>query len=266
MISVSIVTYHTATDELEKCLACLDTPLVDRITIVDNGSEERLRQFCLGRPKVEYLALPNPGFGAAHNRALLTSTSPYHLVLNSDVVFSPSVLATLVECLERNPQVAQIQPKIMKPDGSMQHGSRRVPGPLILIGRRFLPDCFTARANRRYLLMDEDDGHTPLCVPYQVGCFMLLRTSAARAIGGFDERFFMYPEDIDLSRRMRRHHVVLYYPQVTVVHAHAAASYSSGRMLRIHVFNMLKYFRKWGFVFDSERRALNRSITPVDLN
>ena len=76
----------------------------------------------------------------------------------------------------------------------------------------------------------------------------------------FDERFFMYPEDIDITRRMHSKYRTMYWPNVSVVHAHRAASYKSTRMLKIHIVNMVKYFNKWGWFFDSERRKVNREI------
>jgi hypothetical protein len=58
---------------------------------------------------------------------------------------------------------------------------------------------------------------------------------------------------------------VIYYPAVSITHAHGKASYTDTRMLRIHAQNMLRYFRKWGFVCDGERRRLNREIKPYQL-
>lgn len=257
MISVSICTYHTDTDELDRCLQSLSSPAVSRITLIDNGQEERLRRYAAERG-LGYKALPNPGFGAAHNADMLHTDQPYHLVLNADVFFSPEVIDTLLGVMERNPEVVQLQPKVLLSDGTPQYSSRLLPSPYILIGRRFLPSLIK-RANRRYLLMDRDLD-SPMAVPYQTGCFMLLRTVAVKAIGGFDERFFMYPEDIDLSRRMHSQGVVLYYPDAVITHAHAAASYSSGRMLRIHMSNMLRYFAKWAF--HTGRRTINKTLRP----
>lgn len=265
MISVSICTYHTSTDELDRCLASLTAPEVSRIVIADNGSEERLRRYALDRG-VEYIALRNRGFGAANNAVLLTTEEPFHLVLNADVRFNPAVLTELVGVFQRNPDVVQIQPRVILADGTPQFASRRLPSPLILFGRRFLPKEMFQKANDRYLLSD-CDLNVPLRVPYQTGCFMLLRTSVAKRIGGFDERFFLYPEDIDLSRRMWREGTVLYYPYAEITHAHAAASYSSGRMMRIHIYNMMRYFAKWAREGRwRERTSINRQISPVKLS
>ena len=81
-------------------------------------------------------------------------------------------------------------------------------------------------------------------VPYLSGCFMFFRISALQDIGLFDERFFMYPEDIDITRRMHEKYMTIFFPEVSIVHAHAAASKTNKRMLKIHILNMIKYFNK----------------------
>jgi GT2 family glycosyltransferase len=70
----------------------------------------------------------------------------------------------------------------------------------------------------------------------------------------------MYPEDIDLTRRIHRHFRTVFYPDVAIVHFHTQSSYVNARMLFIHIVNMIKYFNKWGWIFDHERRKVNRDI------
>ena len=260
MISVSICTYHTDTAELDRCLESLTSTVVDSITIVDNGSEDRLAEYAATKG-IRYVALDNPGYGAAHNKVLLTTSSPYHLVLNSDVFFDPGILGRLAAVMDANPEVSQLQPRVLLADGSDQYASRRLPSPWILLGRRFFPKLI-GRANDRYLLKDMDLTR-PLRVPYQTGCFMLIRSEKAREVGGFDERFFMYPEDIDLTRRLNERWPVVYYPYESITHAHAADSYKNGRMFRIHVENMVRYFWKWAFT--NSRRRSNSLIGPYKL-
>jgi GT2 family glycosyltransferase len=89
---------------------------------------------------------------------------------------------------------------------------------------------------------------------------MLLRTEALKDVGLFDERFFMYPEDIDLTRRMHRKYRTVFYPEVSIVHHHAQSSYVNYRMLLIHIWNLIKYFIKWGWFLDKERREVNKKI------
>ena len=90
--------------------------------------------------------------------------------------------------------------------------------------------------------------------------FVNFRTSCFKKVGLFDERFFMYPEDIDITRRMHKYYRTMFWPDVTVVHAHRAASYKSKKMLKIHMWNMIKYFTKWGWIFDKERRDWNKQL------
>lgn len=262
MVTVSIVTYHTSTDELDHCMASLSSPVVDHVYIIDNGEEHRIAEWASKYNNTIYLSAPNPGYGAAHNIALrqaLKDGARYHLVLNSDVRFDPSVLDALVTYMEAHSNVGQIQPKVIYPDGTLQHTCRMLPTPLDVFGRRFLPQCMMRKRNSRYTLchLDSEKTHN---IPYHQGSFMFLRMKAIEQEGMFDERFFMYPEDIDLTRRIHRNWQTLYYPAVSIIHDHRAASYHSLRMTWIHANNMVKYFNKWGWWFDSERRRFN---TPL---
>jgi len=261
-VNISIVTYHTDTDELAKCLTSLDTDVVNKIFVIDNGSESRIEQFCRRYPDVEYIPNENTGYGSAHNIALrrsIESKTDYHLVLNSDVYFEPGLLESAVKYLDNHPDTGQLHPTLIYPDGRPQYTVRRLPTPFDVFIRRFVPDSWFKKSRDRYLLKDLDLGRI-INAPYHQGSFMLLRVSALSEVGLFDERFFMYPEDIDLTRRMHMRYRTVYYPFLTAVHAHRAASYSSGRMLRVHIVNMIRYFNKWGWFFDSERRKVNRSL------
>lgn len=261
-ITVSIVTYKTDVDELSKCFRSLMTPSVERIYVVDNSNERYLSDFCAEYEKVEYIGSANVGYGAGHNQALrraLAMGAKYHLVLNSDVYFEPSVLDQLVAYMEANPDVAQVQPNIVYPSGEQQYTCRLLPTPIDLIFRRFLPKKLGEQMDQRYTLGFWDHRHEAN-IAYHQGSFLFFRTECFNTVGLFDERFFMYPEDIDITRRMHRHFRTMFYPEVTIVHAHRAASYKSTKMLRIHIVNMVKYFNKWGWFFDRERREWNRQL------
>lgn len=264
MITVSIVTYKTDTEELRKCLDSLTSDKVSRIYIVDNSRMEYLKEFCKEYPNVLYIPSNNVGYGAAHNIAIrkaLEKGSRFHLVLNSDVYFDPNVLDELVGYMEKieNQDIAQVQPNIVFPDGSMQYTCRLLPTPANLIFRRFLPKRMVNKMNYRYMLKFNDHKQE-MNVPYHQGSFMFFRTSCFEEVGLFDERFFMYPEDIDITRRMHKHYRTMFWPGVTVVHAHRAASYKSKKMLKIHMVNMIKYFNKWGWLFDKERSQWNKQL------
>ena len=262
MITVSIVTYKTETEELQKCLDSLQSELVSKIYVVDNSQQKYLEDFCKGKDKVEYIPDRNVGYGAAHNIAIrkaIADGSQYHLVLNSDVYFEPSSLQKLVEYMDANEDEAMVQPNVVYPNGEMQYTCRLLPTPANLIFRRFLPKKMVEGMNYRYMLKMFDHKRE-LNVPYHQGSFMFFRVKCFEKVGLFDERYFMYPEDIDITRRMHRHFRTMFWPGVTVVHAHRAASYKSKKMLKIHMWNMCKYFTKWGWIFDKERSKWNKDL------
>ena len=263
-IDASIVTYHTADDELRTCLdALLASPCIRIVHIIDNSSDSATSRLAAQyAPRVTYTPHPNTGYGDAHNVALrctIDSGTPYHLVINSDVYFTAGTLERCLAYMEAHHEAGQLIPHTIFPDGREQHVCHPLPTPLDMLMRGFLPQRWLASRRRRYDLIDRDPAQV-INPPYHHGCFMLLRTEALRTAGLFDPRYFMYPEDIDLTRRIHRRFLTVYYPGATIVHAHRAESKTSWRMRKIHIINMLKYFRKWGFLFDAERRKFNLQL------
>lgn len=261
----SIVLYKSGSEVRQAITSFLNTALPIKLFLVDNSPTNELQQTLsnfIADPRVEYIFNnANIGFGAAHNIALRKAIdiSPYHLVLNPDVTFNSGVLEQLYEYAERNKDVGQIAPRILYPDGSLQYACKLLPTPVDMIFRRFMPAGAIAKRMEEFE-MKHSGYDKEMQVPYMSGCFMFLRTEALKKIGLFDERFFMYPEDIDLTRRMHRHYRTMFYPAVHIIHAHARESYKSLRLFWIHITNMVKYFNKWGWVFDSERRRVNKRI------
>ncbi len=262
-INASIVTYHTEESELSHCLDLLSSSSsVDRIFIIDNASEESIRQIALRYPKVTYTAERNVGYGRAHNLAMrqtLASDTPLHLVLNTDIDFSPADLDKMANIMLENKDIGALQPEITNTDGTSQYTVRLLPTPLDLFLRRFMPKWFMHRRRERYELRHADRSR-PFNVAYHQGSFMLLRADTLRHTGLFDERFFMYPEDIDLTRRIHSISRTFYYPAISVVHNHRRDSYKSWRMTWLHILNMIKYFNKWGWFHDPERRRINHRV------
>lgn len=261
LLSVSIVTYHTPLDELQCCLQSLQSSVVDTVYIVDNSKQSYIARFC-AENGIEYIPSENVGYGAAHNKAMRLSIErgvKYHLVINSDIYFEPSILQSLIDYMDANTDVAQVHPKVTYSDGSLQYTVRLLPTPIDLMVRRFLPESVSRIINKKYLLQFANHDKE-MNVPYHQGSFMFFRTDCLREVGLFDERFFMYPEDIDITRRMHAGYRTMYYPAVSIVHNHRAESYKNGRMLRIHIINMIRYFNKWGWLFDKERSHFNKRL------
>lgn len=268
IVTASIVVHASPLEQLRKALGCLLRSGISRIYVIDNSPSDALSCVAELDPRISYRHVPNRGFGAGHNLAIreVMPHDGFHLVMNADVCWQGDVIAPLVAYLNANPDVGMVMPKVFYPDGALQYACRMLPTPLDLFAKRFLPAAFVARRMDRYLLAAHDHNHEFNC-PYLLGSFLLFRNEALRECGGFDERFFMYPEDIDITRRIHRRWRTMFWPGVSIVHEHAAASRRSSRMLRIHIRNMIKYFNKWGWFFDPERRKFNhrllRALTPL---
>jgi GT2 family glycosyltransferase len=260
-LSVSIVLYQTPIEQLKNCLSSLQhIAPAPALFLIDNSPNDCLRSASELHPGSTYIHLPNnPGYGAGHNAAIKQAQLAdfdYHLVINADVSFENDVICPMIKYMDENQHVAHMMPKVLNLDGSVQRLCKLLPRPSDLFIRRFLPQSIKTKNNAVFEL--HGSGYDRIMfVPYLSGCFMLLRHSALRHVGLFDERFFMYPEDIDLTRRLAVHYDTLFYPHASVYHEHGAASYKSGRMMWIHIINLVRYFNKWGWMKDSVRDDLN---------
>jgi hypothetical protein len=184
----------------------------------------------------------------------------YHLVLNPDVSFGKGTIEKLYDFMENNPDIGLAMPKILYPDGSIQYLCKLIPTPMDLIRRRFLP-ASKYLDKRNFLYELRFTGYDKIMdVPYLSGCFMFVRTEALSRAGLFDERFFLYLEDVDLSRRMHKHYRTVYYPEISVFHQYEKGSYKNSKLLKYHLQSAIKYFNKWGYFFDKDRQEINKKI------
>lgn len=262
MITASILIYDSPRDEIVSAINCLLRNVIDKLWLLYNGPDHDFTP-PVDDSRIIFRRIPNRGYGAGHNHAIreaLEDGAEYHLVMNADVRWEGDVITPLVEAMKKDRQIGLISPQILNPDCSLQYSIRKLPTPLDVFGRRFLPRRLNGKRDDRYLLKDLDHSKA-INVPYILGSFMLFRCEALLDAGLFDERFFMYPEDIDITRRLHSRWKTLYYPVVSIVHAHRQASRHSRRMLRIHIRNMIRYFNKWGWFFDSQRRRFNKRIS-----
>lgn len=270
MLNISIVLYHPRWEEelIPLLNELLRVKRLRKIYLVDN-SEEKCLKVPVSSRKIRYIFMAkNVGYGTAHNVALRESAwaqTELHLAMNSDIQVKAEDIDAMHDWMLAHSEVGLLMPRVVNPNGSQQYLAKRLPTPLDVFGRRFLPSWLMARRNKRYELRDLDLSR-PINAPYLSGCFMLLRTTAAVEAGLFDERYFMYPEDMDLTRTLHRNYLTLYYPQWTIVHAHRRESYKNSQMLWIHIRNLCRYFNKWGWIFDSERRFFNKNLAHMQKN
>lgn len=255
-IIASIVIYKHAYRDLKPTLDSLfAVPSITKVILVDNDQSDWAKDF--QHEKVEYLKTEgNYGFGYGHNFAIqrYAERSDYFLICNPDISFDTNEFEKLINFANTRSE-GLFLPKIIYEDGENQYGARLLPTPFNLFARRFSPK-YAEKLDQSYLLKDFDLSK-PIFVPYLHGCFMLFKSNALSALGGFDQRFFMYMEDVDLSRRCAEKFGNVYYPLAQVIHSHEQGSYKNKTLLKAHLKSAWQYFNKWGWLYDSSRSDLN---------
>jgi GT2 family glycosyltransferase len=262
-VSVSIVIYKHKIEQIARLVeAIIVSPLIRILYIIDNSPVNELEAH-INFPKTEYFFLnKNGGYGAGHNFALRKAQAldtKYHLVVNPDVIFDPIIFESIVEFMNRNPDIGNLMPKVLYPDGSIQYVCKLLPTPYDWIGRRFNPfKSFVEKRNELFELRNTGYNRV-MDIPYLSGCFMFLRISALRHIGLFDTRIFMYGEETDLCRRLiTKGYRTVFYPEVFIFHEFQKGSHKSFRLTWIGIKSAVYYFNKWGWVFDREREEINK--------
>jgi GT2 family glycosyltransferase len=260
-VNVSVVLYENTYHEIKTLVDELKvSESLNKIYIIDNSKHADQR---LAELPVEYIFNnTNLGFGKAHNIVLRQSIADnikYHIIVNPDITVNKEAIDRIVDFLETNDSIGALMPKVVYPSGKIQRLCKLLPTPMDLISRRFLPKFFSRKRMKRYEL--HASGYNKIFeIPYLCGCFMVLRVEALKEIGLFDERYFLYPEDIDLSRRMHERFRTVFYPDATVIHGHRRASYNNPKLLLVHSINIIRYFNKWGWIWDKKRKKINRQI------
>ncbi|HZN14714.1 MAG TPA: glycosyltransferase family 2 protein [Acidimicrobiales bacterium] len=213
-VTVVVVTYRSA-GTIDACLASLTTQ-AERLVVVDNASPDdtvtRVRKH-----GVEVIERPNDGFAVAANAGLATVTTDWVLFANPDTEWPVGAVANLIEIASVRPDAGVVSPVLNNPDGSVQPTVEhdltlgRLLRGLLRIGGAIRPTPPPL------------DG-PPVSVEWVHAAALLMPTDVARAIGGWDERYFLYGEDADLCARVRRAgRTVLVVPSVTVTHVGGAS-------------------------------------------
>ena len=262
-----IVTYNTEQEELNRILNCFKKiKLKFKLWISDNSEKDILRNFIenFSDDRIKYIFNnSNKGFGAGHNIVLQklieeNEKSEFHLMINADVFFEENTIEKIIAYMRKNSDIGQIGPRIYESNGEINRSCKLLPTPLNLIFRRFFPVKSIVEKMDYSYEMKWYNYKSIIEVPILSGCFIFVRTDILKDIGVFDERYFMYMEDYDLCRRIGEKYKVVFYPKVNIVHEHGKASYKTRKMMIIHIKSAIKYFNKWGWIFDKERKIKNR--------
>lgn len=249
-----IVTHNSDLARVEETVQSLLNCDVDiHLTIVDNASKlEYQAELKRITPTPLIEAHANRGFSAGHNLGLEKAPkSEYYLVLNPDVMVHKGTLVKLIEFMDEHQDVGLVSPRILNPDGSIQPLNKRLPNVLDLFLRRFSPAAMqrlepVKRRMDHYIMADLGYDRSYV-VPYMSGCFMLFRRSILTRAGLFDDRFFMYLEDADMTHRINQISKAVYFPNTAITHCWSRGSHNSMKLAWVTVQSAFYFFNKWGW-------------------
>lgn len=235
-----------------------------KLIVSDNSATNQLQHFVEENNGHYLFNIANLGYGKAHNKAIqfAQNLAPYHLVVNPDVEINKGCIEKAITYLNQHPNIGLLMPKVLYPDGQIQHLCKLLPTPFDLIFRRFVPKSLAQLFKNKleqYELKNKDY-LKPMHLNNLSGCFMLIPHQVFLKVGLFDENFFMYLEDTDLSRRISNEFDAIYLPQISIIHHYEKGSYKNKKLLAYHIKSAIFYFSKWGWFFDKDRLVKNQKV------
>lgn len=248
-LSIAIVTYNNEKIIL-RCIESIISHINDltyQIYVIDNNSSDNtvdtLKKF---HDKIILIQnKKNVGFGTAHNQVISLLDSRYHLVVNPDIIVENNCISEMTAFMDKRNDIGLLSPMIKYPDGRLQYLCKRNPTFIDLLIRLVFPRSFKKRHD--YFEMKETGYNKEFEIEYATGCFMFFRTEIFKALVGFDEHFFLYLEDADITRRVNSISKSVFYPYNYVIHEWQRGSHKSIKLALTDVMSAAYYFRKWGF-------------------
>ena len=245
--TASVVVNYESGLALARCVADLRSAGLAELVVVDNGSTDG--SLAAAEAAVSEVTVVSPGrnlgYGAAANRGVSASAAPLILICNPDLEVPPGAVTALVAALDADPGCALVGPLIRNASGERYPSARRFPSMVDAAGHALL-GIFASdnRFTRRYQQADLDESGTDTrTVDWVSGACFLVRRSAFESIGGFDESYFMYVEDVDLCWRIGRSGwSVAYVPGAEVTHLQGLSTdLHPYRMILEHHRSLLRF-------------------------
>ena len=219
-----------------------------------------------GQQVVVHCRTENGGFGTGHNTVLSLLQSRVHFILNPDIQLTADTLSDLADWMAAHPDAVMARPSLVFPDGKPQQLPLRRCALRPMLYRQLPRLSFWKGQNDHYLMLDEDLTR-PIEIEFCTGSFSGVRTSTFKAVGGFDESYFMYVEDADLTQKMRTRGKVYLVPQYTAIHAWHRAAHRSLKPFLWQLRSCCATFpsgalrgerRRKNSVFDSQKAVCRR--------
>ncbi len=263
-ITASIVLYKYNQDELDLIIDNIKMCSLNILLIlIDNGPIKSKKYDNYNFIKYIFNN-KNLGYGKGQNIGLLLSEgrSKYHFILSSDMKIASDFFIKTYNFLETHQKVNVMVPKILNYDNSIQYSIKNLPNPMNLL-LRIIPKnlLFKININKNYEIQRSHFVDNYMFVPYGSGAMVIYRNKYKYEQIKFDERFFLYMEDVDWFRSINKITNVLYNPFISIRHYHNAASKKSLYLFLVHIVSAIKYFNKNGWIIDKQRIKINSNFS-----
>lgn len=256
-ISAIVLNYRSHRDTV-RCVEALMKQSVAsemEILVVDNHSDDEsiafIRAQLTGKKNVKIIEeRDNIGYGRGNNAAAKAAQGEYLLILNPDNVLPVDGAEKMLAYMKKNADVGVVGPALLYPDGTVRPSARSFPHPFDLLKKRLFPTQWHSTFDAERALKEKKES---VDVDWLVGACLLMKRDVFLSLDGFDPRYFLFFEDIDLCRRIKNAGKrVVYLPSLHVLDRKGRLSGSSvlsiltRKTTRIHLISALKYFWKWG--------------------
>lgn len=257
-LSIVILNYKNKNlaKELLKNLVDLNLPYQHEIIVVDNASYDGLKEIIEEKfSTVKFIqSNKNGGFAYGNNLGIREAQGKYIMIMNPDLAILSDAIIKLYEYMEANPQVALAGPRLINADKSIQYSCTNFPDWKLPLYRR--TSLGETKAGQKWLdkyLMKDLDHYKNTPVPALYGACLIVRSQVLKKVGLLDERYFIYMEDLDWSRRFWENgYSVVYVGTAEIVHLHRRQSASQGlwqtlfsKTARHHIISFVKYLLKF---------------------
>lgn len=265
-LAISIVVYNESESSFKNCLdLCNKIDAPTKIFVYDNSPSPKLKKIADEYQISSYTHdSSNIGFGAAHNKNFIFSKKEKCnalLILNCDAMEFSKIVPNMMKILNKNINVGGLVPFIIDNHNKVTDNVRFVMNikifitrmiKFLLTGKRVIPEIqkiYNEKFNTNQLIK----------IPCAAGCFLLVRSNIFEKVKGFDENFFLYCEDIDLTRRIAGSEQNLFLDLSSKIKHHGRrSSHINKKLFFVHVISLLKYFKKWG-IFDFKANNINKN-------
>ncbi len=245
-VDAVIVAYNSA-PTLAGCVGPLQASGDVRVIVVDNASPDDTEAALAGFDVAVVHAGSNRGFAAGSNIGIATGSAPYVLLLNPDARLEPGDLRALTDVLDRDASVGIVAPRILEDDGEVALSQRRFPRRRSTFAQALFLHRIWPRAPWTDELIRDPGAYEQAGSPEWVsGACMLMRREVVERLGGLDESFFLYCEDIDLCARTREAGYDVRYEPAATAHHVGGASAPREQLMAIYARGRVAYARKHG--------------------